>query len=44
MTHYSLKRDLKKFKEKKEASVLKELLQLHMKDAFAPQYANTLSR
>jgi hypothetical protein len=43
MTQYSLKRGLKKFKEKGEAAVTKELLQLHMKDTFTPQDANKLS-
>jgi hypothetical protein len=36
MTQYSLKKGFKKFPKKAEAVVTKELLQLHMKDAFAP--------
>jgi hypothetical protein len=38
MTHYSLKRGLKKFKVKAEEAVSKELMQLHMKDTFEPRY------
>jgi hypothetical protein len=36
MTQYSLKKGFKKFPKKAEAAVTKELLQLHMKETFAP--------
>jgi hypothetical protein len=42
MTQYSLKKGLKKFKEKGETAISKELLQLHMKDTFTPQDASKL--
>jgi hypothetical protein len=43
MMQYSLKKGLEKFKEVEEASVSKELLQLHTQDTFKPQSANELS-
>jgi hypothetical protein len=36
ITQYSLKKGFKKFPKKAKAAVTKELLQLHMKDTFAP--------
>jgi hypothetical protein len=44
MTRYSLKKSLKKFKKKGEAAILKELLQFHMKDIFAPLDASKFSK
>jgi hypothetical protein len=44
MVQYSLKRSLKKFKEKGEAPLSKELMKLHMKDTFAPKDGTKLSR
>jgi hypothetical protein len=43
MTQYSLKKVLQKFRGKAEDAVSKELLQLHMKDTFAPQVGEELS-
>jgi hypothetical protein len=43
MTQNSLKRVIKKFKKVGEASVSKELLQLHMREMFTPQNAKELS-
>jgi hypothetical protein len=43
MTQYSFKKGLKKFRGKAEDAVSKELLQLHMKDTFAPQVGEELS-
>jgi hypothetical protein len=43
MTQYSLKKGLKKFQGKAEDAVSKELMQLHMKDTFAPQDATELT-
>ena len=43
MTHVSLKRGLKKTKEKVEKAISKELLQLHMKSTFRLLMAGDLS-
>jgi hypothetical protein len=43
MTQYSFKKGLKKFQDKAEDAVSKELMQLHMKDTFAPQDATELT-
>jgi hypothetical protein len=43
ITQYSLKRGLKKFKEKGEAAVSNDRMQLHMKYTFTPQDATKLS-
>jgi hypothetical protein len=42
MTQYSLKSGIKKFQKKGEEVVLKELLQLHMRDTFQPQDVDRL--
>lgn len=43
LTQYSDKAGLRKFGERREEAVTKELLQLHMEDAFAPQSADEMS-
>jgi hypothetical protein len=43
MTQYLLKKVLKKLQGKAEDAVSKELMQLHMKDTFAPQDATELA-
>jgi hypothetical protein len=43
MTQYSLKRVLKKFKDKGEEAASKELEQLHLKQTFTPQDAKDLT-
>jgi hypothetical protein len=43
MTQYSVKSGLKKFKEKGENTISKELMQLHLRDTFAPQDSKKLS-
>jgi hypothetical protein len=43
MIQYSLKIGLKKFQNKGEEAVSKELLQLHIRDTFKPQDAKELS-
>ena len=43
MTHVSLKRGLKKTKEKVEKAISKELLQLHMKITFQTLMARELN-
>jgi hypothetical protein len=43
MTQYSVKSGLRKFKEKGEKAVSQELLQLHMRNTFAPQYSTKLT-
>jgi hypothetical protein len=43
MTQYSVKSGLKKFKEKGEDAISKELMHLHLSDTFAPQCSKQLS-
>jgi hypothetical protein len=43
MTQYSVKSGLKMFKEKVENTILKELMQLHLRVTFSPQDATKLS-
>jgi hypothetical protein len=43
MTHYSLKKGLRKFQKVGEEAVSKELKQLHMRDTFTPQDSGKLS-
>jgi hypothetical protein len=43
MTQYSLKKGLKKFHKVGEASVSKELEQLHMRETFTSQHSNDIS-
>jgi hypothetical protein len=43
MTQYSLNRGLRKFREKGEKAVEKELGQLHMKETFSPVQVKDLS-
>jgi hypothetical protein len=43
MTHYSLRKGLKKFRKVGEDAISKELKQRHTRDTFMPQYSKTLS-
>jgi hypothetical protein len=43
MTHYSLRKGLKKFQKVGEKAVFKELNQLHTRDTVAPQNSEELS-
>ena len=43
MTQYTLKKGLRKFREKGEAAISKEMLQLHDMDVFEPIFAADLT-